>query len=69
MTEEPEAEKSGKLPVLPAGDLNELSQAELAAITNLVNYTGASMSALLRFRALVLREDVKGRNAGEIATP
>ena len=69
MTNKPEAEKSGKLPVLPAGDLNELSQVELAAITNLVNYTGASMSALLRFRALVLREDANRRNAGEVASP
>ncbi len=69
MTEERGTEENGRLPVLSAGDLNELSQDELTAITRLVNYTGASMGALMRFRALVLREDAKRRDTMGGARP
>ncbi|MFE5368249.1 hypothetical protein [Streptomyces mirabilis] len=52
---------------LPACD--ELTQDELSEILRIVTHTGASCEALMRFRATVLREDAKRREAVEVARP
>ncbi|MFE2710665.1 hypothetical protein ACFXKI_01390 [Streptomyces mirabilis] len=52
---------------LPACD--ELTQDELSEILRIVTHTGASCEALMRFRATVLREDAKRRDAVGGARP